>query len=112
MPNYYNKIKHLYPTALDTDFELRDNSDGAGVFIKEWNTIKLGAKPPLASLDEAVDDATADATAEDKQRDRKFDTDTTKAMGLTMKDFMNEIIAGRVATITNAEMKTKFKSYL
>jgi len=29
-----------------------------------------------------------------------------------MKDFMNEIMAGRTNPITNSELKTKFKSYL
>ena len=48
----------------------------------------------------------------DDEKDDKFNKDTIKAIGLTMKDFMNEIIAGRVNPIINAELKTKFKSYL
>lgn len=34
----------------DKDFRLQDNSDGAGPFISEWNTGKLGSKPNEAQL--------------------------------------------------------------
>lgn len=47
-----------------------------------------------------------------EEKDKKFNQDTIKAIGLTMKDFMNEVIGGRNNPITNNELKTKFKSYL
>lgn len=112
MPNYAHKIKYLYPTATKEDFRLQDNSDGNGVYIVFWNTSKLGTEPTLAALDAGVDDATADADNADKVQDVKFNRDTNKAIGLTMKDFLNEIMAGRTAPITSSELKAKFKSYL
>ena len=48
----------------------------------------------------------------DAQNEAKFNQDIIKAVGLTMKDFMNEIMGGRIDPITNGELKTKFKSYL
>ena len=59
MANYYHKIKYVYPTALDEDFELIDH--GSGVEIDNWNTGKLGAKPTLASLDAQISDAEIEA---------------------------------------------------
>ena len=58
---YYNKICHVYPTALPEDFKLQDNSDGNGVFIANWNTAKLGTQPTLASIDSQISDAEIEA---------------------------------------------------
>ena len=58
---YYNKICHLYSTALPEDFALQDNSDGKGAFIANWNTAKLGAQPTLASIDLQISDAEIEA---------------------------------------------------
>lgn len=45
-------IQALYPTAiLNTDYYLTDNSDGQGTNIANWNTIKLGTQPTIASLE-------------------------------------------------------------
>ena len=56
MANAYRKICRLYPTADDSDFTLKDNSDGNGAFLDYWNTTKLGAEPTLASLDAQISD--------------------------------------------------------
>ena len=56
MSNAYRKICRLYPTADDSDFTLKDNSDGNGAFLDYWNTTKLGAEPTLASLDAQISD--------------------------------------------------------
>ncbi len=58
---YYNKICHLYPTALSKDFTLQDNSDGNGVRIVSWNTAKLGTQPTLASIDAQIGDVELEA---------------------------------------------------
>lgn len=49
----YAKLKQLYPTAdFTTDIILQD--DGAGVYIKHFDTAKLGAKPTQAAIDAVV----------------------------------------------------------
>jgi|TARA_Y100000310_G_scaffold79733_1_gene76421 hypothetical protein len=107
MSNYHRKIMHLHPTAiLEEDFLLRNNT------IKHWNDAKLGPKPTLAQIDAQVSDVGADVTWQNKEQDGKFNKDIVKAIGLTMKEFMNEIMAGRTTPITNSELKTKFKSHL
>lgn len=112
MGSYANKIRHLHPTALDSDFQLEDNSDGNGPYLSLWNAVKLGTQPTLAALDLAVSDSVANNTAVDKDKQRVFDGSAIKAMGLTLKTFMNEIMAGRIDAITNAELKAEFKSHL
>jgi len=57
---YYNKICHLYPTALESDFRLEQPKTGVTI-IKEWNTAKLGPKPTLASIDSQISDAEIEA---------------------------------------------------
>ena len=43
-------IQKAYPSAiLDEDFTVRD--DGAGAYIKTWNTSKLGPKPIVSYLE-------------------------------------------------------------
>ena len=111
MSSPYKKICYLYPTALDDDFLLRDKSDGNGAFLVYWNTAKLGVQPTMTVIN-AVNDNDADATYDNKVKEEKFNRDIIKAVGLTMKDFMNEIMAGRTTPLTNAELKTKFKSHL
>lgn len=45
-------IKYLYPNAYPlVDFELRDDSNGAGPYIAKWDESKLGQKPTKAELD-------------------------------------------------------------
>ena len=61
MGNYNAKIKYLYPTATDKDFELKDESDGNGVFISDWNISKLDTQPTLASIDAQISDAKIEA---------------------------------------------------
>lgn len=46
----YNTIKYLYPNAEDSDFQLRDDSDGNGAYIDFWNEEKLGAKPEISFI--------------------------------------------------------------
>ncbi len=111
MGSYAHKILHLYPTAEDEDFRLVD--DGSGTRLEYWNTAKLLAMPTLAELDTRVDDATANATATDKEKDAKFNTAIIKAMGLTFKDYINELRAiESLPPITNQELRIKVKSYL
>ncbi|MCP5005530.1 MAG: hypothetical protein GY941_16570 [Planctomycetes bacterium] len=54
MAHYNYKIKKIYPTATDDDFQLEDH--GQGPVIATWNTGKLGVEPTLASLDAAITD--------------------------------------------------------
>ena len=49
--NYYKIIKHLYPQIQDSDFQLRDNSDGRGVYIHKWAYSGV-SKPTLKSLEQ------------------------------------------------------------
>lgn len=111
--SYANKIKYLYPTALRKDFQLEDYSDGDGPFISFWNTGKLGAQPSLAALDLAVSDSVANDTVIDNEKQALFDRAVTKAIGLTMRDYLNELraIAG-LPDLTPKEVKNKFTSYL
>jgi hypothetical protein len=47
----FSEIKYLYPNAIpQVDFELRDDSQGEGVYIHQWNTPKLGVQPTSAQL--------------------------------------------------------------
>ena len=47
----FNEIKYLFPNATpEIDFTLQDDSDGAGVYIKTWNTAKLGTQPTSAQI--------------------------------------------------------------
>ena len=57
---YYNKICHLYPTALESDFRLEQHKTGVTI-IKEWNTAKLGSKPTLVSIDSQISDEEIEA---------------------------------------------------
>ena len=46
-----NEIKYLLPNATpEIDFMLQDDSDGNGVYIKAWNTAKLGIQPTPEQL--------------------------------------------------------------
>ncbi len=109
--SYANKIFHLYPSAIATDFRLED--DGTGVILKEWNTSKLGVKPTLADLDAQVDDATANTSMVERDKNEKFNKDTIKALALTMKDYLNELRAiEALSPLTNQEVKDKIISYL
>tara|TARA_Y100000310_G_C20578126_1_gene761512 strand:- start:7 stop:345 length:339 start_codon:yes stop_codon:yes gene_type:complete len=112
MANYYHKIRKIYEpqSVSDQDFTLRN--DGSGDQIVFWNIAKLGAQPTLASLDAQVTDAEVLTYGSDTDKENKFNRDIIRATGLTMKDFMNEIMAGRTTAITNSELKTKFKSRL
>lgn len=110
MGNYYKKIKHIYPTATDEDFKLERH--GVDISLEYWNVIKLGPAPTLASLDAQVTDAEADISFLDSSKKAKFNQDTIKAVGLTMRDFMNQIAGGRTTEITKNELETKFLSYL
>ena len=111
------KIKKLYPNAIffpDSPVDVEVEADDQGnITIPVWNTAKLGAKPTTASLDSQVTDQDALDTEVVAEKDRKFDrNDIIKAMGLTVKYFINETRAGNTTAITNAELKAKFKSYL
>ena len=55
MAHYFNKIRHLYPTALPEDFILEDV--GSGSVLSYWNTQKLGVQPTLASIDTQISDS-------------------------------------------------------
>ena len=55
MGHYFNKIRHLYPTALPEDFILEDV--GRGSVLSYWNTQKLGVQPTLASIDSQISDS-------------------------------------------------------
>jgi len=49
----YAKLKQLYPSAdFTTDIILQD--DGAGVYIKHFDTAKLGTQPTQAAIDAVV----------------------------------------------------------
>jgi hypothetical protein len=62
-------IKYLYPTAIEQiDFRLEDRSDGNGVFIRYWNTAKLGALPTQQALDAAIIEVTVIIDAEDARK--------------------------------------------
>lgn len=68
----YAKLKQLYPTAdFTTDIILQD--DGAGVYIKHFDTAKLGAKPTQAVIDAVVVSIKPEIWARIKtERDRRI----------------------------------------
>ncbi|HED38726.1 MAG TPA: hypothetical protein ENI76_10870 [Ignavibacteria bacterium] len=84
----FNKVSYILKNRgksfdPDTDFQLQDNSDGNGPFIKSWDKVKLGAKPTtqeLNALDSDVSFATyitsqinkASRPEESKRALRKF----------------------------------------
>ena len=49
----YYQIKELYPGILDSEFMLQDDSNGKGVYIKEWKSAH--SKPTQAELDSVQD---------------------------------------------------------
>ena len=51
----YNTIKYLYPSAEDSDFQLRD--DGDGIYLDFWNENKLGAKPEMSFIISKMEEA-------------------------------------------------------
>lgn len=53
----YKTIKYLYPNAEDSDFTLRDNSDGNGVYLDFWNENKLGVKPEMSFIISKIEEA-------------------------------------------------------
>ena len=53
----YKTIKYLYPNAEDSDFQLRDDSDGNGVYLDFWNENKLGAKPEMSFIISKMEEA-------------------------------------------------------
>jgi hypothetical protein len=57
----YNKIKTIYPSLTDADFDsrtgtitLQDNSDGKGPFIAKWEHPTL-TRPTQTQLDEVTE---------------------------------------------------------
>ena len=64
MAEYNSKILMLYPTAIsypniNPDFRLIKK--GSNIQITDWNTVKLGPKPTLASIDSQISDAEIEA---------------------------------------------------
>jgi hypothetical protein len=47
--NYYAAIKYLYPTITDEQFQLKDDSEGQGVYITQWDYEQ--PKPTLEQLE-------------------------------------------------------------
>jgi len=100
MINLWRKLNHLIPVP-----KCRCSEDT----IVEWTDART--QPTQAEIDAVVDQDVVDSETTNEQ-ESKFNQDVIKAVGLTMKDFMNEIMGGRIDPITNGELKTKFKSYL
>jgi len=48
MIDYDAIIYYLYPSILETDFEL--SSDGISIYISKWNSLKLGSQPTIDYL--------------------------------------------------------------
>ncbi|MDP7623286.1 MAG: hypothetical protein QF436_04200 [Candidatus Woesearchaeota archaeon] len=89
-------------------------SKGVGMTIDVWEH-PTEPKPTGSAVQTAVDKYkvyVSSGQQADDEKTAKFEIEITKALGLTMKEFMNEIMAGRVDPITNAELETKFKSHL
>jgi len=59
MGNYYRKIMHLHPTALEEDFILVDDGSAHSIFY--WNEVKLGVQPTLTSIDSQISDEEIEA---------------------------------------------------
>ena len=102
------------PTVMAWKYNAKCADNEAGDKIIVW---KHPSIPQPSEAQVALDIAEYDLYVSGGQqssdeREAKFNQDIIKAMGLTLKDFMNEIMAGRITTITNTELKTKFKSYL
>lgn len=96
----WRKLNHLVPSP---DCTTKNNQ------IIEWRDARQ--QPTQAQIDAVLDQNVIDSE-NNLSEESKFNQDVIKAVGLTMKDFMNEIIAGRIDAITNSELKAKFKSYL
>jgi len=101
----WQKLNHLVPGPKCS----MEEDDQGELQITEWKD----ARPrPTDIVIDSVTEAEVNDSEEVTKKERKFNKGIVKAMGLTMKYFMNEIMAGRTNPITNSELKTKFKSYL
>jgi len=87
----YKTIKYLYPNAEDWDFQLRDDSDGKGVYLDFWNEEKLGTKPEMSFIISKIDETeiliqaeevAAKAAAEAKLAALGLTAEDLKALGL------------------------------
>lgn len=106
------KLKISQAMAWKYGAKCSKSKDGTYIDVWEHPTIP---KPTKAVMDADIIEYElyiSSGQQADDQKEDKFNQDIIKAMGLTMKDFMNEIMAGRTNAITNNELKTKFKTYL
>ncbi len=101
----WHRLNVLIPEPL---CRMDEDSDGE-LQITEW--VDDRTQPSDEAIDAVTDQQVTDNIATTAQED-KFNQDIIKAVGLTLKDFCNEIMAGRTKAISNLELKTKFKSYL
>ena len=75
MGNYYRKIMHLHPTALEEDFILVDDGGAHSIFY--WNEVKLGVQPTLTSIDSQI----SDSEIESYQRWEKIRKERNQLLG-------------------------------
>ena len=101
----WQKLNQLVPNPKCS---MREDSQGV-LRVTEWKDARSQPSDPVI---DAVTEQEVIAIESATMKEKKFNKDIIKAIGLTMKDFMNEIMAGRTNPITNSELKTKFKSYL
>ena len=102
MAHYFNKIRHLYPTALPEDFILEDV--GSGSVLSYWNTQKLGVQPTLASIDTQI----SDSEIESYQRWKKIRKERNQLLGES--DYM--ILADAPVDETQKQEWTTYRQVL
>ena len=102
------------PSVMFWKYNAKCADNKAGDTIIAWDHPTISQPSPAqVILDIAEYDAYVSSGQQaEEEKTASFNKDITKAIGLTMKDFMNEIMAGRVTSITNSELRDKFKSYL
>lgn len=80
----------------DGDFEIRDNSDGAGAFIARWDQAKLGPVPSKTELD-----AQSDAAGAIRDEALEKDADVSAAISdlrskRALTDEQRDLLLGRL----------------
>jgi hypothetical protein len=71
----------------DTDFELRDDSDGKGAYIEFWHSDK--PQPSASEIQTAQDAYDAEYKTNKYQRDRKVEYDKLNQFELISDDSIN-----------------------
>lgn len=107
-------MSNLIPPAMKWKYGAKCSKTPDGTYIDVWEHPTI-PKPTKTQMDIDVNDYSLYVSSGGQlndQKEAKFNQDIIRAIGLTMKDYLNEIIAGRTTQIINSELRTKFKSYL